>query len=85
MAIGFSLRGNQELVDMFASSGIEITIPPPEGDEYGIALMPIRRQGKLEGDVPQVWAYKYQRKLPKAKRDRIIKYVNRASGQYGIE
>ena len=85
IAIGFSLRGNQELVEMFADNGVEITIPPPEGDEYGIVLMPSRRGVKQGEKVPQGWAYKYQRKLPKAKRDRIIKYVNRASGQYGIE
>ena len=85
IAIGFSLRGNQELVQMFADNGVEITIPPPEGAEYGIVLMPSRRGVKQGEMVPQVWAYKYQRKLPKAKRDFIIKYVNRASGQYGIE
>ena len=85
IAIGFSLRGNQELVRMFADNGVEITIPPPEGDEYGIVLMPSRRGVKQGEKVPQVWAYKYQRKLPKGKRDFIIKYVNRASGQYGIE
>ena len=91
IAIGFSLEGNKQLVKKFAetgedgSDGIEIDIPPPEGDEYGIALMPSRRGVKQGEKVPQVWAYKYQRKLPKGKRDFIIKYVNRASGQYGIE
>jgi hypothetical protein len=85
IAIGFSLRGNQELVEMFEEKGIELAIPPPEGGEYGIALMPSRKGVKQGEEVPQVWAYEYQRKLPKAKQDRIIKYVNRASGQYGIE
>ena len=85
IAIGFSLRGNQELVQMFEENGVELAIPPPEGGEYGIALMPSRKGVKQGEEVPQVWAYEYQRKLPKAKRDRIIKYVNRASGQYGIE
>ena len=85
IAIGFSLRGNQELVQLFAEQGVEIAIPPPEGGEYGIALMPSRRGVKQGEEVPQVWAYKYQRKLPKSKRARIIKYVNRAAGQYGID
>ena len=80
VAIAFSLRGADELVSLIE----DIAIPEPQGGEYGISLVPSRKGVRQGEKVPQVWAYEYQRSLPKAKRDRIIEYTNRAKGPMGV-
>ena len=80
VAIAFSLRGADELVSLIE----DIAIPEPQGGEYGISVVPSRKGGRQGEKVPQVWAYEYQRSLPKAKRDRIIEYTNRAKGPMGV-
>ena len=80
VAIAFSLRGADELVSLIE----DIAIPEPQGGEYGISLVPSRKGVRQGEKVPQVWAYEYQRSLPKATRDRIIEYTNRAKGPMGV-
>lgn len=80
VAIAFSLRGADELVSLIE----DIAIPEPQGGEYGISLVPSRKGVRQGEKVPQVWAYAYQRPLPKSKRDRIIEYTNRAKGPMGV-
>ena len=80
IAIALSERGAQELATKIPG----IAIPDPQGGEYGIALVPSRKNVKQGQKVPQVWAYTYQRPHPKAKRDRIIEYTNRAKGPMGV-
>ena len=78
--MAFTEAGAREVVEIVNAEGFDIDVPPPDGGKYGIVLAPSTKR-----DLKNVRVYEYQRKLPKAKRDFIIKYVNRASGQYGIE
>ena len=85
IAIGLSDVGNREVfeyvLDWFQFT---IDIPEPQGGEYGISLVPSRRGVKQGEKIPQVWAYNYQRPLPKGKRDRRIAYTNRAKRHYNV-
>jgi hypothetical protein len=89
VAISFSEKGALELAVGVPDDDIPpkipgIAIPDPQGGEYGISLVPSRKGVRQGEKVPQVWAYEYQRPLPKAKRDRIIEYTNRAKGPMGV-
>ena len=78
--MAFTEAGAREVVEIVNAEGFDIEVPPPDGGKYGIVLAPSTKR-----DLKSVRVYQYQRPLPKSKRDDIVKYVNRASAQYGIE
>ena len=77
--IAFSSDGARQLAD-YVERGFDSFIGVPRAD-YGVALVPTKGkyvEGKRKPLTPQT----FQRPLPKAKRDDMIRYANRAYGQY---
>ena len=77
--MAFTKAGAQDVVALANAAGFDIGVPTPEGGEYGIVLAPSTKR-----DMKAVRVYDYQRPLPKAKRDRIIAYTNRAKRHYNV-
>ena len=77
--MAFTKAGAQDVVDLANADGFDIGIPNPEGGEFGIVLAPSTKR-----PLKAVRVYEYQRPLPKAKRNRIIAYTNRAKRHYNV-
>jgi len=77
--MAFTMAGANQVVEIANQNGLDIEVPPPEGGEFGIVLAPSTKR-----DLKDVRVYDYQRPLPKAKRDRIIAYTNRAKRFYNV-
>ncbi len=80
VGIEFTMEGARELKRKIeADHGAVIGIPPEaDGRRFGIYMVsvyPGRSGASMETKT-------YQRSLPRAKRDDMIRYANRAYGQY---
>ncbi len=81
LAIAFSQKGVEELIEMF---DYRIDDPRPT-TPYGIVIVNTRAKyvgPKGRGRRLRPVGRSYQRSFPRAKRDDIIRYANQAYGQY---